>query len=122
MSLQGSIAQYVQIADTILASGPDIQADLDDLTTIKDACLRIRDRTLKRFGLAAAPAGLTDEQLATVAEHPDVQAANEKLCKALGLGAGVKGPFRDLLMQLIQLISTNPALLQLILSLLKKPA
>jgi hypothetical protein len=113
------VATYTQLADTILASGPDIQDDLNDLVVIRDACLRIKDRTIKRFGLAAV-AGLTDEQLAEAAEHADIKAANEKL--AAVLPHGVKGPFLDMLMQLVNLVATNPALLQLILSLLKKPA
>lgn len=120
-SIPALATTYTQLVDTLLASGPDLQADLEDLTSIRDAAIRIRDRTVKRFGLAG-PSGPNDDDLFALEQHPDVQEANRKLGKALGHGAGVKGPFADILMQLVSLIATNPALLQLILSLFKKPA
>ena len=118
MRLADYAATYKSIVDAILNSGPLVQENLDDLRVICDAACRIRERTIAQFGLSAAPA-LTDEELQQLLQQPTVKAANEALGKAAGV-SGVKGPFVDMLMQLIQLAMQNPQLLALILSLFSK--
>lgn len=121
ISISEYVTKYTQIAETILASGPDIQADLDDLKLMADAARRIYERTIKRFGLSGA-CFLTEEEVQALGCDPEVVAVNEKLVAHFGLGAeGVNGPFLDALMQIVQLAISNPQFLTFILSMFKKP-
>lgn len=124
LSISDFAAKYTQLADAILNAGPLVNDNLADAKIICDAVIRIRDRTVQHFGLSAGEViELTDDELKQLLEQPSVKAANEALGEATGVsGDGVKGPFVDMLMQLVQLAMTNPQLLQLILSLFKKPA
>ena len=118
MSIAELASNYKLLADAILNAGPLVSDNLDDLKLICEAASRIRERTIKHFGLSGGEV-LTDEELEQLLKHPDVVTANGLL--AGGVGAdGVKGPFVDVLMQLIQLAMQNPQLLQLILALFQK--
>lgn len=116
-SLSEIAVKYKQLADAILNAGPLVNDNLEDLKVICDRVCAIRERTTKHFGVSAAIEGLTDEELKQLLEMSTVKAANDALC-----GDGVKGPFVDVLVQLIQLAMQNPQLLQLILALFQKPA
>lgn len=113
MTIAELASSYSEIVDLILAAGPDIQANLDDLKIAVDALRRIRSRVLSRFGGVAA-----EESVDVLAGDPKVVAANERLSAAVG----VSGPFTDMLLQLMQFAMNNPVVLQMILSLLKRPA
>ena len=121
LSITALAANYQQIADAILNAGPLVNDNLADLKVICEAAVSIRDRTVKHFGLSSGET-LNDDELKQLLEHDGVKSANDKLSAAAGVGDGNKGPFVDMLMQLIQLAMQNPALLQMILALFKKPA
>ena len=125
LSISELATKYKQLADAILNAGPLVNDNLADAKIICEAACRIRERTVDHFGLSAGESvELTDEQLQQLLEQPSVRTSNEALGKAVGVSAGDgnKGPFVDMLMQLVQLAMTNPQLLTLILSLFKKPA
>lgn len=118
LSISELATKYKQLADAILNAGPLVNDNLEDLKVICERVCAIRERTTKHFGVSAAVEFLTDEELKQLLEMKTVKAANE----ALGAEDGLKGPFVDVLVQLIQLAMQNPQLLQLILALFQKPA
>ena len=136
MTVTERIALYRKFLNAVLASGPDVNDDLDDLTQVRDALTRIASRTAKRFGKMAADPNqemLGENQWKEIRQDSEVQTLEQQVisshkpkmaASAGSLGAEAnKGALLDLLQQVFQFLMANPALLQLIIQLLQpKPA
>jgi hypothetical protein len=131
-----SIAQYVskytEFLNKLLSAGPDISEDLADLQTVRDCILRIVTRSSKRFGYSAERVDVLDETqwqqirsdstVKSLEQQVGQEFASRPLMGAAGGNEALGGPFTDVLSQLFTFLMQHPELLNLILTLFKKPA
>ncbi len=126
-----SIADRIAVAkkffDFVLASGPDIQADLSDMQSMESILEGMYARHARRYGKSAAPADVIGEtQIAEILNNPEIKALKSQIeetaSKSKSAGAtDNKGPLSDILTQLLQFFIAHPELLTLLISLFKKP-
>jgi hypothetical protein len=134
MTILERASAWKQFLDAILSSGPDIQEDLIDLKSVEDAIARIVARSGRRFGKSAVAHAdvMSDTEWVEIRKDSDVVSLEQQVLKAAESGAksataaGAEAPkggaLMDLLQQVFAFLTANPAILQLLLALLKKPA